>query len=97
MAQGVASARTSQYFVMTSDYIATGYMNWTPPGEDLREARTLFRRGASLGHIEIEVPGRAMNWFKSLRDGPASKDKFKRVPRDDFQKEQQFGREGAAA
>lgn len=96
MAQGVVSSQTSQHFHMTSDLIATGYMTWTAPGEDLREARNLFRRGASLGRIEIEVPGRAMDWFRNMRDGVASKS-IKRVPVDNFEKEQQFSEHGAVA
>ncbi|QDP58341.1 MAG: hypothetical protein Unbinned664contig1000_22 [Prokaryotic dsDNA virus sp.] len=96
MAQGVISAQTSQRFHMTSDLIATGYMTWTAPGEDLREARNLFRRGASLGRIEIEVPGRAMDWFRSMKDEVASKS-IKRVPVEEFEKEQQFSHQGAVA
>lgn len=96
MAQGVVSSQTSQHFHMTSDLIATGYMTWTAPGEDLREARNLFRRGASLGRIEIEVPGRAMDWFRNMKDGVASKS-IKRVPVDEFEKEQQFSEHGALA
>ena len=81
MAQGVIAAQTSQWFQMTSDRIATGYLAWTPPGEDLREARRLFNRGRELGRIEIEVPVNAMNWFKAQKDPELSMGSdVKRVP-----------------
>ncbi|WP_417733104.1 hypothetical protein [Rosistilla oblonga] len=91
MAQGVVSGQTSRSFGMTSDRIATGYLVWTAQGEDLREARNLFNRGRQLGRIEIEVPGRAMVWFKSQKDGVSAKS-VKRIPREQgFNKEQRFG------
>jgi hypothetical protein len=98
MAQGVVASRTRQPFQMTSDRIATGYMAWTPPGEDLREARRLFNRGRELGRIEIEVPGRAMDWFKRQTDtGFGAKLDVKKMPKDEFEKGQQFHVGGAVA
>lgn len=91
MAQGVLSAQMSRPPRMAFDRAATGYMIWTEPSEDLHEARTLYRRGQSLGRIDIEVPARAMAHFKRQTDeGFGERPDVKKVPVDNFEKEQQF-------
>lgn len=96
MAQGVLSTQLSDPPRMAFDRIATGYMLWTDAENDLHEARALYRRGQRLGRIEIEVPARAMDHFKRQTDkGFGAKADVKRVPVDNFEKEQQFHEQGA--
>ncbi|MFV1850137.1 MAG: hypothetical protein ACMZ66_05455 [Thalassospira sp.] len=91
MAQGVLSAKMSRPPRMAFDRAATGYMVWTAPNEDLHEARDLYRRGQSLGRIEIEVPARAMECFKRQTDeGFGARLEVKKMPKDEFEKAQQF-------
>ncbi|MDG4721172.1 hypothetical protein [Thalassospira aquimaris] len=98
MAQGVIARDISKPPRMAFDRAATGYMVWTSPTEDLHEARELYRRGQQLGRIDIEVPGRAMECFKRQTDkGFGVKLDVKRVPSDEFEKEQQFHEQGAVA